>query len=100
MLAMRKSNKIRSLSGGMHHTMISSQAHEAAEMAGGVAETLTKSGKGFKQDTFCFTVVAALALVACCFGKAGFLALIFAAFFIVAIPILRRFGLIDTSQSS
>jgi hypothetical protein len=60
------------------------------------AETIADCGRGFhRQDTFCFTVIGALALMASTFGHAGIYPLVFASIFMVIIPILRRLKLVD-----
>jgi hypothetical protein len=62
-----------------------------------LAETIAECARVFhgRLDTFSFTVISAIALIACGFGHAGIASLIFAFIFMVIIPILRVLKLID-----
>ncbi len=62
-----------------------------------LAETIAECGRVFHRrlDTFSYTVISALALIACGFGHAGIASLIFAFIFMVIIPVLRVLKLID-----
>jgi hypothetical protein len=60
-----------------------------------IAEIIVKAAKGFRRDTFCFTVIGAIALISSSFGHGGTVALGFAAFYMLLVPTLRYFWLID-----
>jgi hypothetical protein len=64
-----------------------------------IAETIAEAGRGFPRDTFLYAVIGSLALLACAFGHGGVYALGFACFFMLAIPILRYFNLIDAKDN-
>jgi hypothetical protein len=57
-------------------------------------EFVAKSAKGFRRDTFLFTIVAVSAILV------GGRALVFATFFLVWVPTLRIFGVIDQSGTN
>lgn len=64
-----------------------------------VAETLADAGRGHRPDTFCFTVIGTSALFASAFGHAGIYPLVFAGFFMLLVPALRFFKLIDSKRA-
>ncbi len=85
----RKSKKLPESHGDMHPPALKSWVQD-------VAALIAKASSGFRRDTFCFTVIGALALISSAFGQGGTFALAFASFFMLLVPILRHFRLIDT----
>ena len=87
---MTKSSKRPNTSADARLPTVRSRVHR-------VAELIAKTGKDFsRKDTFLFTVVVVVALISHSFGHGGPLAIGFACFFMILVPIMRYFRWIDT----